>query len=183
MPYIYVLGMDGKPQMPTTRRRHVQRLLDTGRARIASHVPFTIQLLFKSREKKALTGFFLLGFFSDNILLVIIIIDERSLYMEILKVWEFLNIHFFTPVSDGAKALWTQVLSPFCSAFSDWIQNYIPGSVSFADFCTNLFKLKYQGRIYSFMLLFPIAVFIFLLSLLTKKRRRHAKFKNKKRGA
>lgn len=36
MPYIYVLGMDGKPQMPTTRRRHVQRLLDTGRARIVS---------------------------------------------------------------------------------------------------------------------------------------------------
>lgn len=48
MPYIYVLGMDGKPQMPTTRRRHVQRLLDTGRARIASHVPFTIQLLYKN---------------------------------------------------------------------------------------------------------------------------------------
>lgn len=48
MPYIYVLGMDGKPQMPTTRRRHVQRLLDTGRARVASHVPFTIQLLYKN---------------------------------------------------------------------------------------------------------------------------------------
>ena len=48
MPYIYVLGMDGKPQMPTTRRRHVQKLLDTGRARIASHVPFTIQLLYKN---------------------------------------------------------------------------------------------------------------------------------------
>ena len=46
MPYIYVLGMDGKPQMPTTRRRHVQKLLDTGRARIVSHVPFTIQLLY-----------------------------------------------------------------------------------------------------------------------------------------
>ena len=44
MPYIYVLGMDGKPQMPTKRRRHVQKLLDTGRARIAGHVPFTIQL-------------------------------------------------------------------------------------------------------------------------------------------
>ena len=48
MPYIYVLGMDGKPQMPTTRRRHVQKLLDTGRARIASHVPFTIQLLYEN---------------------------------------------------------------------------------------------------------------------------------------
>ena len=44
--YIYVLGMDGKPQMPTTRRRHVQKLLDTGKARIAESVPFTIQLLY-----------------------------------------------------------------------------------------------------------------------------------------
>lgn len=40
--YIYVLGMDGRPQMPTTRRRHVQKLLNTGKARIAGHVPFTI---------------------------------------------------------------------------------------------------------------------------------------------
>ena len=44
--YIYVLGRDGSPQMPTTRRRHVQKLLDTGKARIAEHVPFTIQLLY-----------------------------------------------------------------------------------------------------------------------------------------
>lgn len=44
--YIYVLGRDGSPQMPTTRRRHVQKLLDTGKARIAEHVPCTIQLLY-----------------------------------------------------------------------------------------------------------------------------------------
>lgn len=46
--YIYVLGMDGRPQMPTTRRRHVQKLLNTGKARVAEHVPFTIQLLYKN---------------------------------------------------------------------------------------------------------------------------------------
>ena len=44
--YIYVLGVDGKPQMPTKRRRHVRKLLNTGKARIAEHVPFTIQLLY-----------------------------------------------------------------------------------------------------------------------------------------
>ena len=44
--YIYVLGADGKPQMPTKRRRHVRKLLNTGEARIAEHVPFTIQLLY-----------------------------------------------------------------------------------------------------------------------------------------
>ena len=45
---IYVLGKDGKPQMPTTRRRHVEKLLNTGKARIAEHVPFTIQLLYEN---------------------------------------------------------------------------------------------------------------------------------------
>ena len=28
---IYVLGVDGKPQMPTKRKRHVKKLLDTCR--------------------------------------------------------------------------------------------------------------------------------------------------------
>ena len=46
--YIYVLGIDGKTQMPTKRRRHVQKLLNTGKARIAEHVPFTIQLLYEN---------------------------------------------------------------------------------------------------------------------------------------
>lgn len=45
MSYIYVLDINGKPLMPTTRTRHVKNLLDKGEARIAEHVPFTIQLL------------------------------------------------------------------------------------------------------------------------------------------
>jgi 5-methylcytosine-specific restriction endonuclease McrA len=45
---IYVLGMDGKPQMPTKRKRHVKKLLDSGKARIAAHVPFTIQLRYEN---------------------------------------------------------------------------------------------------------------------------------------
>ena len=36
--YIYVLGFDGKPQMPTRRKRHVLKLLKTGRARIAEDI-------------------------------------------------------------------------------------------------------------------------------------------------
>ena len=44
--YIYVLGTDGKPQMPTKRKRHVLKLLNTGRARIAETVPFTVQLRY-----------------------------------------------------------------------------------------------------------------------------------------
>ena len=44
--YIYVLGTDGKPQMPTKRKRHVLKLLNTGKARIAEKVPFTIQLKY-----------------------------------------------------------------------------------------------------------------------------------------
>lgn len=32
--YIYVLGMDGRPQMPTTRKRHMDKLLHTGKAKV-----------------------------------------------------------------------------------------------------------------------------------------------------
>ena len=39
--FIYILGMDGKPQMPTTRRRHVHRadssFPERGSAVISSH--------------------------------------------------------------------------------------------------------------------------------------------------
>ena len=46
--YIYVLGTDEKPQMPTKRKRHVLKLLNTGKARIAEKVPFTIQLKYNN---------------------------------------------------------------------------------------------------------------------------------------
>lgn len=44
--YIYVIGTDGRPQMPTKRKRYVLKLLNTGKARIAEKVPFTIQLKY-----------------------------------------------------------------------------------------------------------------------------------------
>ena len=46
--YIYVLSHDGHPLMPTKRRRHVEKLLNRGKARIASHMPFTIQLKYQT---------------------------------------------------------------------------------------------------------------------------------------
>ena len=46
--YIYVLGFGGKPQMPTRRKRHVLKLLKTGRARIAEDIPFTIRLTYRN---------------------------------------------------------------------------------------------------------------------------------------
>lgn len=46
--YIYVLGMDGNPQMPTKRKKHVEKLLQTGRARIFRHIPYTIQLTYEN---------------------------------------------------------------------------------------------------------------------------------------
>ena len=48
--YIYVLAPDGKPLMPTRRTRHVRKLLNTGKARIAGHAPFTIQLKYQTDE-------------------------------------------------------------------------------------------------------------------------------------
>ena len=47
--FIYVLAPDGRPLMPTKRRRHVRRLLDKGKARITRHVPFTIQLKYDTQ--------------------------------------------------------------------------------------------------------------------------------------
>lgn len=47
--YIYVLGRDGKPQMPTKRKRYIKRLLDAGKARIACRIPYTIQLLYENK--------------------------------------------------------------------------------------------------------------------------------------
>ena len=44
--YIYVLAPDGRPLMPTKRRRHMYKLLKRGKARIASHVPLIIQLKY-----------------------------------------------------------------------------------------------------------------------------------------
>lgn len=46
--YVYVLGIDGKPQMPSRRKRHILKLLNTGKARIAEKVPFTVQLKYQS---------------------------------------------------------------------------------------------------------------------------------------
>lgn len=46
--YIYVLGTDGNPQMPTKRKRHVMELLNTGMARIVEKIPFTIQLKYRN---------------------------------------------------------------------------------------------------------------------------------------
>ena len=46
--YVYVLGTDGKPQMPSKRKRHILKLLNTGKARIVEKMPFTVQLKYKS---------------------------------------------------------------------------------------------------------------------------------------
>ncbi len=46
--FIYVLDKDGRPLMPTQHAGKVRRMLRDGRARIAGHAPFTIQLLYET---------------------------------------------------------------------------------------------------------------------------------------
>lgn len=46
--YIYVLGIDGKPQMPTNRKVRVRKLFKLGMAKIVDTVPFTMRLLYKN---------------------------------------------------------------------------------------------------------------------------------------
>ena len=101
--------------------------------------------------------------------------------MEMLfKLWNFLTTHLYEPVSKGIIGLWENVLVPFGHSFIQWIQDYLPLCSSFADFCTSVFRFKYQSRIYSFMLLLPIALVILLISRLPKiRRKKHGKDKRK----
>ena len=46
--YVYILGTDGRPQMPSKRKRHILKLLNTGKARIVEKVPFTVQLKYQN---------------------------------------------------------------------------------------------------------------------------------------
>ena len=46
MKYVYVLGPDGKPLMPTTRYGKVRRMLKSGQAVPVTTVPFTIRLTY-----------------------------------------------------------------------------------------------------------------------------------------
>ena len=43
--YIYVLASDGTPLMPTKRKRHIEKLVRLGKARILETVPMVVQLL------------------------------------------------------------------------------------------------------------------------------------------
>lgn len=50
MSTVYVLNKDGKPLMPTTRCRHVRHLLKEQKARVVRTKPFTIQLLYETKD-------------------------------------------------------------------------------------------------------------------------------------
>ena len=47
----YVINKDGDPLMPTTRFKRVRILLESHQAKIKSHNPFTIQLLYEVPNK------------------------------------------------------------------------------------------------------------------------------------
>ncbi len=45
--YVYVIGMDGVPLMPTKRYGWVRRSLKSGKAKVVKRLPFTIQLMYE----------------------------------------------------------------------------------------------------------------------------------------
>ena len=47
---IYIRSASGKPLMPTGRKRHITKLLNTGKARIVSKIPFVVQLRYETTE-------------------------------------------------------------------------------------------------------------------------------------
>lgn len=50
MSAVYIISKNGKPLMPTTRYGHVRHLLKEGKAEIYSRNPFTVKLLYDSKE-------------------------------------------------------------------------------------------------------------------------------------
>lgn len=48
MQYVYVVDKHGKALMPTTRYRHVRKLLKSGKAVAICNKPFTIRLKYES---------------------------------------------------------------------------------------------------------------------------------------
>ncbi len=49
--YVYVLNINGKPLMPTTRCGHIRILLKTQKAKVVGVEPFTVQLLYEVDNK------------------------------------------------------------------------------------------------------------------------------------
>lgn len=48
---VYIISKIGKPLMPTKRHGKVRHLLETGKAKVVKRTPFTIQLLYDTRER------------------------------------------------------------------------------------------------------------------------------------
>ena len=47
---VYVIGQDGQPLMPTNRHGKVKHLLRSGKAKVIRRCPFTIKLLYTSKN-------------------------------------------------------------------------------------------------------------------------------------
>ena len=47
---VYVINLNGKPLMPTTRCGHVHRMLNSRKAKVIRLNPFTIQLLYETTD-------------------------------------------------------------------------------------------------------------------------------------
>lgn len=47
---VYVLNNNGQPLMPTNRHGKVKHLLKTGRAKVVKRCPFTIKLLYDTKN-------------------------------------------------------------------------------------------------------------------------------------
>lgn len=47
---VYVLNINGKPIMPTSRYGKVRRMLNEGKAKVVNIEPFTIQLLYRTKD-------------------------------------------------------------------------------------------------------------------------------------
>lgn len=95
-----------------------------------------------------------------------------------MELIQLLQTQLILPVWRALCALWYEVLLPLGTAITTWIETYMPWCSKFADLVTALFKFRYRGKIYAFMLLVPIFLLLLLISGIRSKIRRRKRRKH-----
>lgn len=99
----------------------------------------------------------------------------------------FLEQHLINPLASAMLTFWSDVFLPLIDTVSGWILRLMPWCGKFADFVFSYFKLRFTWRLYSLMVMVPLAVIILFSVWLGRKycrrkelRKRRNKMKEKR---
>ena len=115
-----------------------------------------------------------------NILMMTDLTEERRENMSdaISTIGNFLN-----PVWVAIQGFWTDVLVPFGTNVGTWAETKTSGVIKFADFCTQMFRVEYQIRIVSFILIMGFLILSIPFIIMPKFRRRRRRRKCMKKSS